>query len=379
MRKRWASYLAALALSLGTSAAWGQAPPPPPGPLPAPAPLVEVHKGDAQAVAPAPGIQAAPVPSVVVPAPAVILPGNGGGCDSGCGGPRCSWSITGGLYYLKPVWSSNPNSAFTTTSVGATGTTTSVQNFDHGFDLGYSAAIGATFGNGVGVRFGWFNFSSDQTVGTGATGVATGIAVGDSALTALPIGGSALATNNLELSIYDFELTYLWNISAGWTTTAAAGIRYVDLHQDYSLTTSDAAGVALDGVTATNRFRGAGPTLALESHKKCGCGPFGIYGIARGSVVFGDRDQTATYTVAGVTTLASQSSQDVIGIGELELGVEANCALGCRCRFFGQLGFVGQAWLGAGNSTPISLLGSTSASSSNMGLYGGVLRLGVAF
>jgi hypothetical protein len=165
----------------------------------------------------------------------------------------------------------------------------------------------------------------------------------------------------------------------------SGGVRYVDLDQSYNYLSTD-PNTRTERVVAQRSFSGAGPTVALEGYRPCGCSGFALYANARASILFGESNESATQIridhQGGLDDLDTGrvSRDDVLPIGELEVGVEYGNCIG-RCRFFGQVGFVGQVWWGAGNSANVdsALAGGGNDNHSNLGFLGVALRAGISF
>src|SRR5262245_46715216 len=131
MRRRAVRLLCAMVLGYLGLPVWAQAPPaakvpplPDPTPLGAPSEAPPIPEGppappSGAPNAPPPNGSGAPngVPNLNTAQPIIDGPGNGHGCDDCCCDRRGYWTIGGGVYYIQPVFESNP--AFLTTSGGA--------------------------------------------------------------------------------------------------------------------------------------------------------------------------------------------------------------------------------------------------------------------
>jgi hypothetical protein len=122
-----------------------------------------------------------------------------------------------------------------------------------------------------------------------------------------------------------------------------------------------------DTIFAGRNFGGVGPTTALELRRQISSFGLALYGIARGSVLFGDgKAQAFPRTVENQqiiprrgptqfvrsTNLAqhNSSSEDTLPMGDFEVGVSWTKITG-RASFFLQAGFVSQTWFDAGSAT----------------------------
>jgi hypothetical protein len=343
------------------------------------------------------------------------------GCG-GCGEPTGRWYAGGGIYWMQPNFQTNP--AFRTSTVGVAVAPVTAATVNRQRDFSYDAEIAPLFwlgyegANGLGVRGRWFNFEGDSNVAVSNTGADPALIVGTpsplgvtpiiSSTAAVVLGGvttgglgTLSAVSDLNLDVWDLEATKRFT-PGQWNLLVAAGLRYAHMSQNYraggTLTVPVTGEILTEDLRASHNFNGLGPTLALESKRALGDSGLSFYGNARGSVLFGNGRQRANrsniVTLGGVT-LANvledneTSQDDVLSVGELEVGAEYGANAG-RFRWFVQAGFVGQVWLGAGNASNTAafgggVVGAPAASvvsgteSSNMGFVGGVFRLGINF
>jgi hypothetical protein len=315
-----------------------------------------------------------------------------------------------GVYFIQPVFSSNP--AFLTKTTLATTppqTQTRTTDFNWNLEAAPQFWLGYRLGNDCLVRARYWNFdaSSDgisvvhpvDPAGTDTT-VAT--------LGAVPIVATTLTAGNasdvlainsaLRLNVFDLEFARGIIINH-WTLEGSVGVRYADLEQTYQADLLNAGNPALGFVRVerhqreTNRFRGAGATISGEI--KCLLtGGLSLFGNARGSFLFGRSEQEATQQFVAATEqlFSAEGSRDLfVPVGELELGVE--WAYTGRCaRWSLQAGIVGQSWWNGGSATvppggtfASSEIGAPANSSvfqsstSNLNFGGFSLRLGVQF
>jgi len=295
-----------------------------------------------------------------------------------------------GVYLIKPFFDSNP--AFHTSTTAASGsglhltsaTATQYQDFD--YDLGAAPLIwvGYVGGDGLGVRGRWWTFdqgsrfnavnddSSGATVITSAAPQGLSIHSPGTAL-GLALAPDTLAFNsNLRLNVWDLEATQDLHLGC-WGLTLSGGARYVHMSQDYNAFRANPGGTAptvfisedAESVQSGHNFNGAGPTVSLEARRALGDTGLVLYGLTRGSLLFGSgKQQTAlTREVTGtsrgtpfdllVTSDSVASRDDFVPIIELEVGAEYGMDFG-RCHPFIRTGLVGQTWFGAGNATNVT-------------------------
>ena len=185
----------------------------------------------------------------------------------------------------------------------------------------------------------------------------------------LPItGGWIEAAHRLDLETIDVEVTR--DITFGPTVLrVAGGLRYLDMSQEYKACATDGT-YCYAMVDYDQHFEGIGPTIALEVGHELWC-CFSIYAHVRGSVLFGNRNSRLegfwSNTVLGTGTILndSPSGDNVLSVGEVGLGLEANFGT-----VFARIGYEGQLWWGAGGPTD---------STSDLGLHGFHVTGGLMF
>ncbi|MCZ2344416.1 MAG: hypothetical protein LC104_21865 [Bacteroidales bacterium] len=200
-------------------------------------------------------------------------------------------------------------------------------------------------------------------------------------------------TTKLALCVIDLEATQRFQ-SDDWGFLCSGGVRYANLDQSYNAYDAQSGSpLELRTLQSTYRFQGGGPTAAFELRRTLGSRGFSAYGLCRGSIVFGEAEQNATFFGAQLRNddpnpqSASESRNRGIPILDLETGVEYRCPLG-NTSFFGQLGFVGQQWFNAGSSSRSTLLNPATTLrpvlggaplDSNLALLGLAVRLGLNY
>ena len=371
-----------IVLGLWTLPVRGQFPPPPVpmgtyGELPASSSIQQVGQLGPPPVFTPPPPATIPPPYPPVPPPYKV-PGNEPSyLAEPTGVDHWFWTFGVGTYFMEPVFQANP--AFIN---GHTSTTTGnavyhQTDFSQTVNFAPQAWIAFSSDSGWGLRGRWFEFSATGNASGNVGGLGL-FAPGGASLSSASTGDPISATNVLYCDVVDLEMTYFMGGDC-WSLLASAGIRYVHLNQSYSLTVSDAANGSTN-VYSTNNFDGVGPTMSLEGHHRIGHTHFGLYGSARGSIVFGTAHQWGNIAdpVNGTAVLGGHQTT-VLCIGELEGGVEWSRRYG-RFGLFAQVGAVGQIWFGGGSaSQALSVDTSNIAPGSNFGFIGGVVRGGINF
>lgn len=337
-----------------------------------------------------------------------------------------------GFYVLRPQWSGgNPAFATAATTTLVTPGIPSIENqiltfeqtdFDHDPSFAPLVSLGYAGRNGLGVRARWWTLTAtDSVAGNGASGVlfeslqessAASFIVPSLLGTTSELGtlsnhiankGGLLEItgsfrNRLDMDVIDAE--GIWDTNVGRSSLLiSAGVRYAHLGQ------SDDGQLALvaetDNATASLRslqsFSGAGPTVALQAYRVIGQTNLSIYGLGRGSLLYGESRQRAMTFIAGnfdvdtdpvdrtITSSVALDANSLRPVLELEVGGNWTRSLQAF-DWFVETGFVGMVWFNAGNAAHTEALvgsemravGSDSAQA-NLGLVGLRFATGVRF
>jgi hypothetical protein len=281
------------------------------------------------------------------------------------------WTIAGGIYYMQPVFDTNP--AFVVNS--AAGNITRQATFGHHLEVSPNVWLGYVSERGWGVRGRWFQYDHDTEARYTAAPGESIIGISNLTLGRLPVAGAVAASSSLTVNVVDFQATCSYE-SARWSHLLGFGVRYSYLNQDYRATLAD-AGTRID-LTSGHNFNGVGPSLSLESKFRIKESGFAIYGQAHGAILFGHGNELSTAVNNGVPQQFARDEMRVLPVGELEVGAEYQRNVG-KAKVFLQSGFVGQVWWGGGNASNLDALGLGSASHSNFGFVGIALRAGVRY
>jgi hypothetical protein len=302
-----------------------------------------------------------------------------------------------GFYLIKPYFSSNPAAVRTTTSTGVAGTATttstaiSQSDFSQGFTFSPRGWIGYSLCSGLGVRLSYWRFDQGSQYATTNqnNSLATVSTVMAGPLLSNPpvlpgVQDQITATNVLRLDVYDLDVTQLFEGKCWWLLVGG-GARYLYLNQSYSATLlrQGAAAPPFSGQAfASNAFTGVGPTLFVEAHRALGQKGFGLYGNARGAVLFGSGSQSTFgsinsadptgATFANLTTVTG-SRDSVVPVAELELGAEWAPRCG-KVNPFLRVGAVGMNYFTVGNA-----LSNGINNHDNLGFFGLTVTGGLSF
>lgn len=339
--------------------------------------------GFASAAEPAPEtVKTLPSPqSVAAPAPSLVdacCPSSCDCPDTPCGGP-----IGGvGLYLIQPYYANNPayivNDRVTqTTRVRSSGHV----NVSNHLEVAPMVWLGYMGGNGLGgrARYWYFREGTSDTLGP-STRFVTAHPAGLSLI--VDQGRQLDVTTKLEVQALDLE--GMQNLRTGnWDFLLAGGVRLARVSQTYNAFVSPANGPAFDLLSGHN-FHGVGPVLAAESRRPLGTSGLGLYGSARGSLLFGSANQNSFIPVS--QNQGADHRNRVLPVGELELGLEYGRTVG-QSRLFGQIALVGQDWFGAGSSSRSTIqstpgndvTGGGYSTDSDLAFFGLSVRLGMNY
>lgn len=315
-------------------------------------------------------------------------------CDSQGG-----WFGDIGYYILKPTWSGgNPAARVRATDAAAgAGNELFIQQeeFDHDYEFAPLVQVGFAGPNGLGFRTRWWTLNAADAVGA-SFDATPGIFVGLDTPSLLGAGATLFAddTQNIagtarhELDLDVIDMEGLWDTTIGRTSVLySAGVRYAHLgqHLDGNVEITDGAGVIANegSFRASNTFNGVGPTVSMQAYRAVGNTDLSVYGLGRGSVLFGDSRERATSTdMLGNVTERTVTNDAVLPVLEMEVGANWTRNMG-GFDLFAESGFVGQVWFDAGNAANSdSLLGGaigTDNSNQDMGLVGLRYSTGIRF
>ena len=287
---------------------------------------------------------------------------------------RCTrWSAGVEFTLLTPHFEANP-AILRRESNNAGLDTLSETAFDYGTPLSPRVWLETMQGDQLGFRLTYWQF--DQAAeGIAQSPPANGFGriqpppFGDIDLSTTTAGSTLAAGADLNAYTIDIEATECFNTGIwGWLGTA--GIRYGEVDQGYQSRLTNAAGNAQGRIDYNHRIQGVGPTMSLRTSR-----PFlrslSLFGLARGSLLFGDgessleaiEDQDLTNPL---TTNATSDRDDLLPIGELQLGLQYTPFCGNKQPYI-HLALEGQVWHGAGNA---------SSEDGNLGFFGFNVALG---
>ena len=287
------------------------------------------------------------------------------------------WSAGIEFTLLKPHFEQNV--AFTTlTSDGASNESFSDTEFSYDRSLAPRVWIEALTSDALGFRVVYWQFDqdADTVVGEPAAngfGRISPPTFGDIDLSTTVPGSQFTANSSLNAYSIDLELTksLSWG-HCGWLT--AFGLRYAEVQQSYDGELQDDSDAVQGTINFDHTVKGIGPTLAIRTHRPI-THQLSIFGMARGSLVFGDGESTLTAIEdqdldTELTTTRVTNRNDLLPIGEMQVGLQwAPQGMGVYQPYL-HLAMESQIWSGVGNA---------SQEDGNLGFFGFNVALGFDF
>jgi hypothetical protein len=318
----------------------------------------------------------------------------------------------GSFYYLKPYVQGN--TAFVTTiNPGQPNSQVISDSFHWDFQPTFAGWIGWTGPSGLGVRARYFQFdhhSSDSTLSNAPVAAPqTQTTINPPLANLLPLstGGTAFGSpsttlntgfgvdqlsfgSDLKIHSIDLEATCAWKCGHCFLLAFAGG-RYLDMEQNYHATLANNGGGAaiseVQTLDAFRRFSGGGPTLGLQGNVPFGRSGLSLFALGRGSLLVGSTRESVVFSqivndptglVPGhvpppatleINPTGSRSSDHVMPIAELELGLEYGRQVG-RTWWFFRGAAVNQTYFSGG---------SASQASGNLSLFGIQASVGINY
>ena len=286
----------------------------------------------------------------------------GGGCGTtqNRGNSDGQFSAAFEATFLQPRFSSNP--AFTVTDSDGVAFESITQR-DFGYDLQFAPRIWAAYtacdGGGFRAQYWQLDHSapsdSASPPANGFGSIALPVFAGIGLTTTIPSDVVA-ASSSINAYVIDLEATQRLTMK-NWRADFTYGVRYGSIEQTYGATVRDGGGTLIDQIGFSHQFQGAGPTVSLFVSRQV-IGTLELFGMARGSLLFGegksnlrigeDLDLQNPFTTTQVT-----KSDDLLPIGELQLGLSYTCDRWEIFHPFLRAALEGQVWHGAGSATSL--------------------------
>ncbi len=301
-----------------------------------------------------------------------------------CDPPQDHWIGGVGAYVLKPHWS-NGNAAVLTqqgVTFGNTPASYGTAQFSWDYQAAPAAWIGYVNCSGNGVRAGFFQYNQNVT---GVSTVAAGQTIRDPSQfgSSSTVGTDFVTAQQLQVSMWDLEALRR-GCCCDWSWMATAGVRYLYLNQGYQVDQYSPTGVTQFSANSRRFFNGAGPTLSLQARRQVGQRGAGVYGIGRGSLMFGSQNTSAASPInrradneGTFPVSAGTSYWGVIPVMELEVGADYQRPMGNTTLVL-KTGLVGLAFIDSGDAQSTSFF-SGLGSQNTLGFFGANSSIGLTY
>ena len=301
------------------------------------------------------------------------------GCDTaaGCGGPvvcnkfgrcgkfynvasqrtRCGLSAGYTFLFLRPRLDTATSAVVSRPTANGTATFAREQEFD--LETGSRIYVELIRPDAWGFRVTYSGVEADAdplTVPVPTNGLVTSAAApsGFTPFTVRPNGaviaagdGNRLQTDyQVEFDTFDMEATRRLR-AADWLLNLGGGVRFASLEQNYD---AFASGPAPGSANSASDFEGAGPTVFAEFRRPIGQTGLAFLSSARGSLIYGDREGFARTSQGGVVNSAVFESDDLVPVGEVQIGGEWSAWVNPATLFFTQAAFETHLWSGVGSA-----------------------------
>ncbi len=251
---------------------------------------------------------------------------------------------------LQPHWQNN--TALVRSSPGSF----SSEPFNWTYESAPQIRAGFESCNGPGVELDYWQFDHDSSsvigVSDGLTGITSSlpeIAAGTFNMLSATAAGERLVTQQ-GLELHSAGLSFFKEMKLPVSRIAGTvGLRYLSLAQQAEAIRLDAGGNETGRLEHITDFRGFGPRIRFDYLRPIGHTKFEAIGSFGSSLLFGNRDQFVTNSLAG--DFSRTNADELVTTVEAALGVQYVKHLGeNRCAFV-RLTYQSQTWLGAGTAT----------------------------
>ena len=244
--------------------------------------------------------------------------------------------------------------SFQATYVDAGGTLNMVP-FSYDYALTPRVWFGYTAANGLGIRTRYWQYDQSAPpfqMNPLIAAQANVVSVIFPATIAATPGEILDVADELEVQTVDLEGTQ--KIKFGKISiVGGGGLRYALMRQVSQATVTN-QGVVTKSLNWLRKFEGIGPTISVEIERPLGIKGLVVIGAFRGSLLFGEKDLNRIAVNGideGLPVVALDNADEVLGIGELELGLEWTRQLAKGGSLFIRGTYEGQLWSDCGTPT----------------------------
>jgi hypothetical protein len=238
--------------------------------------------------------------------------------------------------------------------------------FEYGYESTPRAWLGFKRSNGTGVRVTYWAFHGD---GQTQTEVADGLNIYGAHAVSVIFPANIFATNPGEtLQSSDSLRTQIFNYLGTYDTTVGSfkvsggvGLRNARLEQRLDSFVFDPTGVPIRQLSWQREFNGLGPAVTIDIKRRIGCTRFSAFTEAGGALLFGTKSLNRTVfgdqsPQPATPFLSLEEADEVVGVGEMNFGLEWSRQLPSGYAFNVRGLYEGQLWAEAGAPT-IGFLG----------------------
>ncbi len=279
--------------------------------------------------------------------------GFGSGYDDCC--RDAGWFVGAELALLRPL--NGNGTGFS--SVFALAGTADVGGINPSYSTAPRLWLGYRKSDGLGIRVRYWQF--DQLYTTAASGGAIG--------GAFAVG--SFTFHSFDTWVLDAEVIDSSKLGCNWEATYSVGLRHLQYTEIAGVTNA----AFTQNIIATTDTDAVGVTSSIELRRDISC-RLGIFGTARGSILYGDETNSASgLPVLGLRV--DNQVNDIKAIYELQMGIEYVKPV-THGTFFVRAGFEAQYWDGFGVDNQPLTRGNVLLPSSNTsaGFVGGFFAVG---
>jgi len=149
-------------------------------------------------------------------------------------------------------------------------------------------------------------------------------------------------TSSIELDVIDLEAQVQRD-----NVRYSAGLRYAQVEQDYASDNDET------DVFGNVRFKGLGPTVALEISRSCPYSLLNWFANVRGSILGGEQDFIAFDEDDDNYTMENDNA--IVAVGEVQVGLEYRW-----CNLFVRSAVEAQYWANVGGANPTAVFGTNA-------------------
>ena len=279
-------------------------------------------------------------------------------CDCRTTSADCRECQSGGFYagfafvFAKPHF----KESFQATYIDAGGTLNMVP-FSYDYDILPRVWLGFTAASGLGVRTRYWQydqtptpFQSNPYLPAQAQVVSV---IFPATIYTTPPNDILNVSDSLEVQSLDLEGTQKTRLGK-MSILAGGGLRYVVMRQGSQATVTN-QGAVTQSLDWQRKFEGVGPTVSVEVERPLGIlKDLAVVGAFRGSLLYGEKNLNRVAVNAideGLPVVAMNNAHEVLGIGEIELGLEWTRQLARGGGLFVRGTYEGQLWSDCGTPT----------------------------